>query len=245
MHSDVQALIERVEELERGRRRHRILLAAAAVAALCGVVVAPSATEAARGRASLLVSSPDGSQTATLTPEGLTFAVDGQTRLSLDVGLDWSSIQTYAPGGTVTYSVASQPGGTELKLFSRDGVALVEANEQLLDGGAGLQLYGRDGRPRVTLYADRKRDSASGLQITDGSHQERASLHATDHGAAVLRVMDSGATAAGELSVVPIKDAMMRYTGMRMGDGPEGMVPMLFLLDPNGTQEMIIAVPPI
>ena len=244
MQTDVQVLLNRLDRLERRGRRQQALLVMTATAILVWFAVVPTVTEAGRGRSSVLVTSDDGSQTATLTAQGLSFAVGGEPRLVLDVGPDWASIQTYAPGGNVTYSVATQASGTELKLFSREGVALVEANEHLLDGGAGLQLYGGDGRPRLTLYADR-RDSASGLRITDGTHQERVTVHAIDGEGAVLRVIDSEATAAAELSVVPMKDAMMRYTGMMVPDAPEAMVPMLFLLDPNGTQEMIIAVPPI
>lgn len=230
-------------EVARLRRRDRRIAAALAVLAVIAALFATRTSEAV-GRREIVVASADGRREARLTADGLVFATDDKPRFRVEVGESWSYLTVHNPEGAQTFAVASESGGTSLKIFSAQQALRVEVSEQLIDSGAGVRLYDRAGAPRATFFADR-RGGESGVALTDANRQPRIDIFAAPDGVSVIRASSSAADAAAELSILPESDAMSRYTGgvPEPRDG-EPLQPMLWLLDRNGANTFVTPNPP-
>ncbi len=241
---DIEPRLAHLErQIARARRRERIFGVVAALA-VCAWLFGPSDSVAGRSQREIHVSSADGKQQAHLLPGGLVFEADGKDRLKLEIGETWDYLTLYGPTGAVRWSVASDEGGTAMKIFSNGEKLRGEVADQLLDSGAGVRLYDRDGAPRASFYADKRRGE-SGMELTDANLQPRVDIYAEPNGVTVLRASTSNADATAELSILPESDAVARYTGAipeRAESDP--FVPMLYMLDRSGTNTLVTPVSP-
>lgn len=233
--SGAQSTERRVEALERELARSRWrTTAVAAAAGVAALLVASDASEAGKAPREIVVVSEDGASTAKITASGIEFVAAGKTRFRVEIGSDYGHVTLAAPDGDVAWTAGNQGGTTAMKIFSSDDRLRVEVADHLIDSGAGVRLYDRDGAPRTTLFTDR-REGECGIEITDANRQPRVDMFAEPHGATVLRASTSGAEASAELSLLPESDLVARQTGAipEPRDG-EPLVPMLYLQDRTG-----------
>ena len=235
---------ERIDEIERLRaeiseihvdvrrlrgqyRRH--LTMAVGLIALLGLV--PS-WGFARDKKNLVIRDRETGQAVEISADGLHFTKDDASWMRIQVGHDWADMTMWGAGGKAAWNLHSDAENTATKIFSRDERLRVEMSDNLLDSGAGVRLYDKEGRPRATFYAG-KWGGKSGMQVTNSIRQPRLDLYAVDNAESLVRVNDDHAASSAELSVLPYAEAWYRYTGMVPEgvekDGP--MVPLVFLSD--------------
>ena len=194
--------------------------------------------DATRAKGELLVGDSDTGQEVHILPHGIVFREGGKDRLRIEVTPDFSGVTGYATTGAVNWGLGTNEAGSSLKIFSlKDNNLRLELTDNLLDAGSGLRLYDSNGKPRATLYTERRGEM--GLELTDADRQPRIDIYAKADGESVFKANDSDAKAVAELSILSEADAMFRYTGVvPQGDEEDRLVPMLYMLDPSGRRAM-------
>jgi hypothetical protein len=242
-HTD--AILVRLERLEqdllRERRRGRGWRFVA-IAAGAWLLLAPRPTDAAKKAASLDLQSPDGRAEARFTAEGFEYRLDGQSRVKFDVGDQWDRLTFYRSGGSPSMSLGTDDGIASLRLFSPDEKVRVELSENTLGLGAGMRLFDETGKSRAALFSGHA-GQATGLRITDDDFQPRVEISSEPGGEALIRATDSGAQSVVEISVLHESDATARMLGFVPTLEHDPLVPMVYLLDPSGTSNTILASP--
>ena len=240
-HQRLDFLEEELARHQRSARGWRI----GAIALLAAVALSWSApTNAIRAKGELLVGDAETGQEVHIQPSGITFRERGKDRIRIEVTPDFSGMTAYSRSGAVNWGLGTNDAGSSLRIFSLDSNNLrLELTDNLLDAGSGLRLYDANGKPRATLYTERRGEM--GLELTDADRQPRIDIYAKADGESVFKANDSEAKAVAELSILPESDAMFRYTGMiPEGDGADRLIPMLYMLDPSGKRAMQIPDPP-
>jgi len=237
--SHLEHRLSRLEQELVAVRRRSTMWKLLAGGALLALAVGPAIGTAGGSKRALTIASPDGRHELDLHPDHLEFSVDGQSRMKLEVGEDWSSYTMHAPSGNVAYLVGQDGNGTSMRIFAPDGALRVEVAEHLLDSGSGIRVYDPEGNPRATLFSN-KRGGESGVEMVDPNRQPRIGVYAKPNGVSVLRANTSAADAEIELSILPQSDAVARETGgIPYPVENEPFVPMLFISDTAGHQKLI------
>ena len=150
----------------------------------------------------------------------------------MQVGSDWADMTVWGANGNAAWNLHSNAEATASKIFASDEQLRIETSNNLLDSGAGVRLYDKEGRPRATFYAD-KWGGKSGLQVTNAVRQPRLDLYAVESAESVVRVNDDQVENSAELSVLPPAEAMYRYTGVVPDSDHSGepLVPLVYLSD--------------
>ena len=239
-------ILDRLDDLERElssqRQSHRRWRQGAIAVVAMIALMWTQPIDATRARGELLVGDSKTGQEVHIVPSGIVFREHGKERLRLEVTPDFSGITGYAPTGAVNWGLGTNEAGSSLKIFSlEDNHLRLELTDNLLDAGSGLRLYDANGKPRATLYTERRGEM--GLELTDADRQPRIDIYAKADGESVFKANDSDAKAVVELSILSEADAMFRYTGVVPGaDAGERLVPMLYMLDPSGRRAMQLTV---
>jgi hypothetical protein len=234
----IHATRRELDELRRSQRRWRT----AALGLVVMAMALPASSWATRRFGSALVVQ-DAEQSATLAADGLSFAIDGNERLKIASTPGWVGVTGYGEEGAVAWTVGTDRGVTSFKLFSGTQALRVELTEQLLGAGAGMRLYDREGKPRATLWADKRGES--GMALTDTDFQPRIELRAEPDGSSFIRAVDSNAENMAELSVIRSSDVLSRYTGgFPMSQDPDPLAPMIYLSDRSGQRHLATPNPP-
>ena len=186
----------------------------------------------ARAKKNVVIRDDATGQAVELSPDGLHFTENGNSRLRIQVGSDWGDLTMWGASGSAAWNVHTDSETTATKIFSQEQRLRVEVSDNLLDSGSGVRLYDKNGLPRATFYAG-KWGGKSGLQVTNTKRQPRLDLYSVEKEESVVRVIDDGAQSSAELSVLPPAEAMYRYTGMvpegTTGDDP--LVPLVYMTD--------------
>lgn len=211
---------------------------------LCLILMAlalPASSWATRKFSSLVVE--EGGQSATLSPDGLVFAIDGTDRMKIESTPHWAGVTGFGDDGGVAWTVGTDNGVTSFKLFSGEQALRVELTEKLLGAGAGMRLYDREGKPRAALWADRRGES--GMALTDTDLQPRIEMRAEPDGSSFIRAVDSDASNVAEIAVIRESDVLSRYTGgFPTQQDPDPLTPMIYLSNPSGQRHMATPSPP-
>jgi len=248
VHSPDQTVSDRLDILEGKLARQRRLANAWRIGAtglLALFALSWSApTNAVRAKTELLIGDAETGQEVHILPGGITFRERGRDRIRIEVTPDFSGITAYALTGAVNWGLGTNDAGSALRIFSlKDNNLRLELTDNLLDAGSGLRLYDSNGKPRATLYTERRGEM--GLELTDADRQPRIDIYAKGGGESVFKANDSDAKAVAELSILPESDALFRYTGVIPdGESNDRLVPMLYMLDPSGKRAMQIPDPP-
>lgn len=197
---------------------------------------------ATRARGELVVGDSKTGQEVHIVPSGIVFREHGKDRLRIEVTPDFSGVTGYASTGAVNWGLGTNDAGSALRIFSlKDNNLRLELTDNLLDAGSGLRLYDTNGKPRATLYTERRGEM--GLELTDADRQPRIDIYAKADGESVFKASDSDAKAVAEFSILSEADAMFRHTGVVPdADAPDRLVPMLYMLDPSGRRAMKLTV---
>ncbi len=245
---DPDSICKRLDELEREiakQRRFTRAWRAGATLLLAAIAVSWAApTNAVRAKPELIVGDAETGQEVQILPNGITFRERGKDRIRLEVTPDFSGITAYARTGAVNWGLGTNEAGSALRIFSlKDNNLRLELTDNLLDAGSGLRLYDSNGKPRATLYTERRGEM--GLELTDADRQPRIDIYAKADGESVFKANDSDAKAVAEISILPESDALFRYTGvLPEGNDADRLIPMLYMQDPSGKRAMQIPDPP-
>ena len=126
----------------RGRSRRHRYIGVGAVALLC---LAP-ALSIAGGKKHLLIQDKSTGQAVEISPDGIRFTKDGASKMHIQVGDTWADMTMWGASGNATWNVHTDAEGTASKIFSQDEQLRVEFTDNLLDSGAGVRLYDKEGR---------------------------------------------------------------------------------------------------
>jgi hypothetical protein len=231
---EIEGLRAEISEIRTDLKRlrgqyHRHLTMAVGLVAVLGLI--PS-WGFARDKKKWVIRDNDTGQAVQISADGIHFTQDDQSRVRIQVGADWADMTMWGATGKAAWNLHSDSESTASKIFSQSEALRVEVSDNLLDSGAGLRLYDSVGKPRATMYAG-KWGGKSGFQVTNDIRQPRLDLYAVDKAESVVRLNDDAAASSSEISVLPMDEAMYRYTGMVPQGGQQKgpLVPVLYLSD--------------